>query len=211
MIKRPILCVITASNARLSHADIANAAVLAGAPMVQLRMKDASNTEMFDVAQTLRAITKGKALFIVNDSLEVALTVGADGVHLGKEDLPIEIAKRTVPEGFLIGASVSNAHEAKRAEKLGASYLGAGPVFATKNKLDKHPIGLAGLCEACGAVSIPVLAIGGITLENMPQTFQAGASGVAVISAISDAKAPLKAIRGLMASLKEEPLSRIWR
>jgi thiamine-phosphate diphosphorylase len=202
MLKRPIICAITASNARLSHADIANAAVQANVPMVQLRMKGTFSTEMYETARTLRAITKGKALLIVNDSLEMALTVGADGVHLGKEDLPVDAARRTSPKGFLIGASVSNAHEAKKAATLGADYIGTGPVFATKNKPGEPPIGLARLSEVCGVVSIPVLAIGGITLENAPQVMQAGASGVAVISAILDAKNPLEAIHSLVASLK---------
>jgi thiamine-phosphate diphosphorylase len=202
MLKRPILCAITASNARLSHADIANAAVRANVPMVQLRMKGAFSTEMYETARTLRAITEGKALLIVNDSLEVALTVGADGVHLGKKDLPVDAARRTSPKGFLIGASASNAHEAKKAATLGADYIGTGPVFATKNKPGERPIGLARLSEVCGVVSIPVLAIGGITLENAPQVMQAGASGVAVISAILDAKNLLEAIHSLLASLK---------
>jgi thiamine-phosphate diphosphorylase len=170
--------------------------------MVQLRMKGASSTEMHETARTLRAITKGKALLIVNDRLDVALMAGADGVHLGKEDLPIDAVRQIAPKGFLIGASVSNANEAKKAATLGADYLGAGPVFATKNKLGEPPIGLARLSEVCGVVSIPVLAIGGITLENAPQVMQAGASGVAVISAILDAKDPLAAICSLLASLK---------
>lgn len=202
MFKRPTLCAITASNAQLSHADIANAAVRANVPMVQLRMKGASSKEMYEAARTLRAITQGKAILIVNDRLEVALTAGTDGVHLGKEDLPIDAARRIAPKGFLVGASASDTEEAKKAEALGADYLGVGPVFATKNKLDEPPIGLARLSEVCGVVSIPVLAIGGITLENAPQVMQAGASGVAVISAILDAKDPLAAIRSLVASLK---------
>jgi len=160
MFKRPILCAITASNAQLSHADIANAAVRANVPMVQLRMKGASSTEMYETARTLRAITKGKALLIVNDSLEVALTVGADGVHLGKEDLPIDAARRISPKGFLIGASVSNAYEAKKPQRSELTTLERAPCLLRRISWINLQSGLLGCPRYAVSSRSPFLRLG---------------------------------------------------
>lgn len=202
MLQKPILCVIIDKNERFAPLDIARAALEASVSMVQLRMKPAPAKDAYELALAIRALTKGKALLIVNDRLDIALAAEADGVHLGQDDLPIDAAKRLALDGFIIGASASSPKEARKAQESSADYLGVGPVFATKNKPTKPPIGLDGLNGVCRPVSIPVLAIGGITPRNAQEALQAQASGVAVISAVYDALEPLRAMQDLLAALK---------
>lgn len=202
MLQKPILCVIIEKNERFTPLDIARAALESGVSMVQLRMKNAPAKDVYELALAIKALTKGKALLIVNDRLDIALAAEADGVHLGKEDLPLDAARKMAPPGFLVGASASSLEEANKAQSLGADYLGVGPVFATKNKPTKPPIGLEGLNRVCRSVSIPVLAIGGITPSNAQEALQAQASGVAVISAVYEALEPFKAVQDLLAALK---------
>ena len=169
-----------------SHAEVVEKAIDGGAPCIQLREKDASSRELYSHARELRAITREKdAVFIINDRLDIALAVGADGVHLGQDDLPAEAARRIMPSEMILGVSVENPRQAREAQAMGASYLGAGAVFATSTKADAgEPIGLQAFAEICRGVDIPVVGIGGINLQNAGQVIQAGAAGVAVISAI---------------------------
>jgi thiamine-phosphate pyrophosphorylase len=165
------------------------AAVEAGATVVQLRKKRASTEELVRIGVPLRDLP---ALFVVNDDVEAALRLHADGVHLGRTDSGIERARA---EGLLLGVSAASVDEAVEAARNGAAYIGAGPVWETPSKTDADPpIGLDGLAEICRAVAAPVVAIGGIDASNAADCIRAGAEGVAVIRAARDARAVLEAI-----------------
>lgn len=169
--------------------DTATAAVAAGATVVQLRLKDASTDELVERGRPFRDLP---ALFLVNDDVEAALRLKADGVHLGRSDAGSE---RALAEGLLLGLSASTLEEAREAEAAGAAYVGAGPVWATPSKPDAAaPLGLDGLAAVCSALSAPVVAIGGIDRSNAADCIRAGAAGVAVIRAADRARELLEAI-----------------
>jgi thiamine-phosphate pyrophosphorylase len=180
-------------HAIVSDLDTAGTAVEGGATVLQLRLKGASTRQIADQGYGYRHLCKLHGLtFVVNDDVEAALVLGADGVHLGQTDPG---AERAVAEGLLVGISAPGAEEARGAEALGAGYIGAGPVWATPSKPDAGPpIGLAGLAEICAAVSIPVVAIGGIDASNAAECLAAGAAGVAVVRAAADTKAVNEAL-----------------
>ena len=162
----------------------ARAAAEGGATVVQLRRKGASTDELVKAG---RGFCDLEVTFVVNDDVEAALLLGADGVHLGRDDPG---AERAVAAGLLLGTSAATVEEARAGEALGAAYVGAGPVWATPSKPDADPaIGLAGLAEICRAVAIPVVAIGGVDASNAGDCIRAGAAGVAVIRAAADARA----------------------
>ena len=162
---------------------VAKAAVDGGATVVQLRRKGASTDELVEVGQGFAGLD---ALFVVNDDVEAALRLGANGVHLGRGD---EGAERALAAGLLLGTSAASVAEALDGEQKGAAYIGAGPVWATPSKPDADPaIGLDGLAEICRAVSIPVVAIGGVDAANAGDCLRAGAAGVAVIRAATEAR-----------------------
>jgi thiamine-phosphate pyrophosphorylase len=169
--------------------ETARAAVDGGATVVQLRLKSASTDEIVERGRPFSALP---ATFVVNDGVEAALRLAADGVHLGRGD---EGAERALEEGLLLGLSAAGVDEARDAEARGATYIGAGPVWATPSKEDADPpTGLEGLREICAAVSTPVVAIGGIDASNARACIDAGAAGVAVIRAVRDAAAIRDAI-----------------
>ncbi len=213
-----------------SLSDVVREALAAGAPTIQLRIKDATARQLLEAAQTLLPIVRSAgALFIVNDRLDVALAVGADGVHLGPDDPPITDA-RAVADGaraedadtieaatgattgattgpaasaaaepFILGYSVDTTSGATRAEEGGADYLGVGAVYATSNKSDVgQVIGLEGLRRVVEAVSIPVVAIGGITPQRAPAVAETGACGSAAIGAVMGSVEPAEAVRALL-------------
>jgi len=188
-------------------------ALAGGAPTIQLRLKSASARELLEAAQTLMPVVRSAgALFIVNDRLDVALAAGADGVHLGPDDLPVKDVRRVadaravdadarsgVADTFIVGYSTDTTDEAARAEAEGADYLGVGAVYATANKSDAGDvIGLKGLRRVVKAVSIPVVAIGGITPERAPAVAKTGACGSATIGAVMSAAEPAEAVRELL-------------
>jgi thiamine-phosphate pyrophosphorylase len=176
-------------HAIVTDFEAAARAVEGGATVIQLRLKDAP-TE--DVIATGRPFLDLPATFVVNDDVEAALALGADGVHLGRDDSG---AEKAVEQGLMLGTSASSIDEARAGERLGAAYIGAGPVWATPSKPDADsPIGLDGLQEICEAVSIPVVAIGGIDATNAGDCIAAGAAGVAVVRAAADAKAVSEAL-----------------
>ena len=183
------------------HVVVASA-LRGGAPAIQVRAKNADATELFDLAGHIATLARGSgALLLVNDRLDVALAVGADGVHLGPEDLPVSAARDGAPEGFLIGYSTDDPGAARRAVEDGADYIGCGAVFATENKADAgRPIGPEGLSRVVEAVDIPVIGIGGITPENATHVAATGAAGCAVIGAIMTAHDPETAVRDLLAA-----------
>lgn len=167
------------------NVEVVEEAIAGGASVIQLREKDLSTREFLEEALLLRECTKRHGvLFIVNDRVDIALASGADGVHLGPEDMPLVHARRIAPH-LIIGYSCDTKEEAQAAERLGADYLGVGTVFPTTTKRDAGPpIGLERLREIVSSVRIPVVAIGGITPENVESVLAAGVDGVAVVSAI---------------------------
>jgi thiamine-phosphate pyrophosphorylase len=187
-----------------THLDVARAAVEAGAAALQLRDKEASSRQLFHLAQEMRRITLGTpTLFFVNDRVDIALAAGADGVHVGEEDLPVAKVREMVGEELLIGASVNRVATAKAAAAAGADYLGVGAIFPTPSKADAGaPIGLEVLRQIKQEVSLPLVAIGGITLENAPEVIAAGADGLAVISAIAAAEDMVAAAKNLIRLFK---------
>lgn len=179
-----------------SHIEVVQEVVAGGASVVQLREKEENTRTFLEEALSLRAITKEQGiLFIVNDRIDIALAACADGVHLGEEDMPIEYARRIAPH-LLIGASCDTEERAKELESQGADYLGVGTVFTTATKKDAgEPIGLERLRAIKKAVKIPVVAIGGITLENLKEVLATGVDGIAVVSAIVGSPSPYDATR----------------
>jgi thiamine-phosphate pyrophosphorylase len=176
-------------HAIVEDLDTARIAVEGGATVVQLRLKDAPTEQVVAVGQAFRELP---ATFVVNDDVEAALRLGADGVHLGRADPG---AERAVESGLLLGTSAASVDEARAGEAAGAAYIGAGPVWATPSKLDADPpIGLGGLAAIVAAVDAPVVAIGGVDASNAADGIRAGASGVAVIRAAPDAAALRAAI-----------------
>ena len=184
------------------------AAVSGGADAVQLREKDLPASELSALALRLREVTRARALLTVNGPLEVALAAGADGVHL-PEGAPMRLRPRS---GFLVGRSVHSAEAARRAEAEGADYLVAGPVYETRSHPGAQPAGLALIEEVASAVRVPVLAIGGVTAGRVEEVVRAGASGVAVISAVfaqPDPRAAAEALRrALDAAWERSPTPR---
>ena len=160
-----------------------------GATIVQVRVKDRTTEELVEIARPFLGLP---VEVVLNDDVEAAIEVGADGVHLGRSDAGAERAR---DEGLLLGLSASSVEEAVEAQERGADYIGAGPVWATPSKLDAEPpIGLEGLRMIADAVTVPVVAIGGVDASNAGDCIRAGAAGVAVIRAASDARAVLAAV-----------------
>lgn len=181
------LCVITDENlSGLRHHEVAAQSLRGGAPMIQLRDKQRDLRYLYDEALAIRRLCREHgALFIVNDRLDLAVAVEADGVHLGQEDLPAVLARPLLSPGMLLGVSTHSIEEARAAQAAGADYIGFGPVFPTGTKSGTRPVvGLDGIRKVKAAVQIPVVAIGGIALEQVSAVMEAGADGVAVISAI---------------------------
>jgi thiamine-phosphate pyrophosphorylase len=181
--------------------SVVESALEAGARAIQLRDKEASARELLGQATELRALThRWGALLFVNDRFDVALASGADGVHLGPDDLPVAEVRRSAPSAFLVGCSTDVPEEAAKAAADGADYIGCGAVFPTSTKADAGAeIGVEGLARVAGAVDIPVVGIGGITPQGARRIAQeSGAAGVAVIGAVMGAQDPAGAVRALM-------------
>jgi thiamine-phosphate pyrophosphorylase len=169
-------------HALVDSIEVAELAVAGGATVLQLRLKGAGTAARVEMGRRLRRLP---AMLVINDDVEAALGCGADGVHLGQDDRG---AERAVRAGLIVGISVASVDEAEDARALGATYLGAGPVWSTPTKIDAPPpIGLTGLAAICAAVPLPVVAIGGIDAGNAASCIDAGAAGVAVVRAARDA------------------------
>ena len=184
------LRLIVVTDARLAQPRsieaVVAAALEAGAPAIQLRDKQADARQLFEQAVRLRALTsRFQALLFVNDRFDVALAAGADGVHIGPDDMPLAAARRAVPRPFLIGTSTDDPAAARRAQEDGDDYIGCGAVFATTSKaVGDEQIGPVGLRRVVQAVSIPVVGIGGVSEGNVALVAEAGAAGAAVIKAV---------------------------
>jgi len=185
--------------------DILTAAADGGAKLFQYRDKTASMLDAYRQALQLRqAAAKAGALFIVNDRCDLALAVDADGVHLGQIDLPIDKARMILGQGKLIGLSTHNLDQVKAAADSGADYLGFGPIFATGTKPDHDPVvGIDGLRQAKRLTTLPMFAIGGITLETAAHIRAAGADGLAVISSIAQATDVAKTAAAFVACFRQ--------
>jgi thiamine-phosphate pyrophosphorylase len=179
-------------HAIVDELETARIAVEGGATVVQWRLKDAPRVDVVERGRATRSLCARYGVpFFVNDDVEAALMLGADGVHLGREDEGAETARE---QGLMLGLSATTIEEARAADGR-ADYIGAGPVWATPSKPDADPlIGLDGLRELCEAVSTPVMAIGGIDASNAADCIRAGAAGVAVIRAARNAAALRQAI-----------------
>ena len=181
-------------------ADVARLALEGGASMVQWRDKRRDKGEQLPQAQAIRELcAQHDALFLVNDHVDLALVVNADGVHLGQRDLPLAAARSLVPAEFIVGVSTNNAEEARRAQAGGASYVAVGSIFATGSKEVTRQADPERLREVKAAIDRPVVAIGGIDASNVDLVLAAGADAVAVISAVcaaNDVRAAARELAG---------------
>lgn len=190
------LYLIADIEAALAHPflKVVEEAILGGVTVVQLRVKNKTKAEFLRAARAMRSLTRSYGVpFIINDDLEVTLTVDADGVHLGQSDMKITEARKILGSSTIIGVSTHNVEEALAAEKAGADYAGVGTVFPTTSKSDIHGIiGISGITAVRNSVKLPLVGIGGIGLSNVASVVEAGMDGVAVISAIMSSIDPKK-------------------
>lgn len=183
--------------------DVIGAAVRGGADCIQLREKDYTGRELLQAGHLLRRITREAGVrLIINDRIDVAKAVDADGVHLGQDDLPIEVARDMLGPDKIVGISTHSVAEALAAERAGANYIGLGPMKPTQTKLDTEPVvGPSGLLEVRRHVQVPIVAIGGIKAEDTAEIIRNGANAVAVISAVvgaDDVEGAARTIRSIV-------------
>ncbi|MBI3455617.1 MAG: thiamine phosphate synthase [Candidatus Rokubacteria bacterium] len=182
---------------------VADAVLAAGARWVQLRDKTASTRALAGLARCVGArVRAAGGVFIVNDRLDVALAAGADGVHLGQDDLPPADARAVAP-GLVLGVSTHSLDQARRAQDDGADYVALGSIFATGSKPSFELVGLEALPLVRPHVTVPLVAVGGITVERVPAVLAAGADAVAVISAIGMARDPGEAAAAFLAAIRQ--------
>lgn len=178
--------------------DCVREALEGGVTLVQYRAKTASSAEMYNEALQLKALCDSfNVPLIINDRLDIAMAVGAAGVHLGQDDLPCAAARKLLGEDYIIGVSAHNPAEAKTALQSGADYLGCGAVFGTATKADVKKLGTEGLTAICREKGLPVVGIGGVTADNYREVRAAGADGAAIVSGIlaqPDIRATVRAI-----------------
>ncbi len=186
------------------YREVVSACINGGAGIIQLREKTWSASRLIQVGREIRELTrKSGTLFIVNDRVDLALALEADGVHVGQDDLPLPVVRKLAGNKMIIGVSAGNPREALEAENNGADYIGVGPVYPTETKKDtRSPRGLEILAEIRQAVSLPIYAIGGIKLHNVAPVIRAGADGAAVVSAVVGAADIAAAARALTAEIE---------
>lgn len=179
-------------------ADQVDECIRGGATFIQLREKDITFDKYVEIAKEIKKVTDKYSIpFVVNDNVEVALASGADGVHVGQQDMQACDVRKKIGENKILGVSANTVEQALLAEKMGANYIGVGAVFSTNTKSDAQAVSYDTLKSICDAVSIPVVAIGGITKQNILQLKGCKADGVAVVSAIFAQKNILEASREL--------------
>ncbi|MFC2069617.1 thiamine phosphate synthase [Chloroflexota bacterium] len=192
-----------------NHIEVAGQAIRGGASTIQLRDKVRSKSKVLPVAQELQALcTESNVLFIMNDFPDIAMAADADGLHLGQDDLPVKAARKLLPPGKVIGCSATSVEQAIVAEAEGADYIAVGAIYPTSSKTSTTtPAKVVGpeiLYKVRQAISVPLVAIGGITSENTPEVIAAGADSVAVISAVLGAESPERASRQIANIFKEK-------
>ena len=174
--------------------NIIEEAIKGGTTIVQLREKTASTKEFYDLALRVKEITSRYGVpLLINDRIDIALAVGSEGVHIGQDDMPADIAREIIGEDKILGVSASTVEEAKKAEIDSADYIGSGAVFPTATKDDADSVSKEELKEIVDSIDIPVVAIGGITVENASTLKGSGIAGVSVVSAIMSAEDPKEA------------------
>jgi thiamine-phosphate diphosphorylase len=199
---RVIVVVEAGLAAPRSVVEIVQAALAGGARAIQLRNKGDSARELMAAGERLAPLLRqAGTLFFINDRLDVALALDADGVHLGPDDLPVAAVRAAAPTGFLIGRSADEARVALGSVADGADYIGCGTVFATSTKPDAgQVIGVEGLRRVVEAVPVPVVGIGGVTVERVREVTETGAAGVAVVNAVMSASDPASVVRRMLQS-----------
>ena len=178
-------------------------ALSGGVTLLQLREKEKSTRGYMDLAEKVHRLTqKYNVPLLIDDRLDVALAIGAEGVHLGREDMPVSVARKLAGEHFIIGATAKTVVQAKEAEKSGADYLGVGAIYPTKTKVKTIITSLETLRDICNSVSIPVNAIGGLNCENIGILKGVPISGICIVSAVMQAENPCMAAKKLHEQLK---------
>ena len=195
-------------QSRFTHMELTRLAIAGGADTIQFRQKHGSTAEMIEVARNMKNFcAEAGVSFIVNDRLDVAIAAKADGVHLGQDDFPIPMGKELLGKDRIIGGSAATMEEARKCLSDGADYVGFGPVFPTASKDDAGPVsGIEVLKQVVESVSLPIIAIGGISADNTAEVLKAGAHGIAVISAVCCRKNPEQATRILYRALHKAML-----
>lgn len=188
-----------------THVEIAQAALAGGAKIIQIRDKHASDRKFYEAALRIREMTeRAGALFFVNDRVDIAASIGADGVNIGQSDMPVDAARALLGHEAIIGVSANCLEQAVQARNGGADYIGFGPVFATNTKPDAGPVsGLETLRKVCREISLPVVAIGGINLDNIASVAANGAACAAVVSAVVCAPDMVKATAELVKEFQQ--------
>jgi thiamine-phosphate pyrophosphorylase len=189
----------------LGMVETTRRAVRGGVTMVQLRDKSASTAKMIDTGRALKAVLAGTGVpLIINDDVEAAIAVQADGIHVGQDDMAFEQVRARVGGNMILGLSVKTGKVARPADPHFVDYAGIGPIFATKTKLDHSPaIGFDGLATLVAISPVPAVAIGGVKKEHIVSCFNAGAKGVALVSAICGRPDPEQAARELAQQVRE--------
>lgn len=182
--------------------EVVSNVIEGGAQMIQFRDKESSDKDFLEDAKRIKKITdKRKIPFIINDRLDVALYLDCDGVHLGQKDLPYDFAKEILGNKKIVGISAETLRQAKKAQRLGADYIGLGPIFFTTSKKIEKPIGIEVIRRACQQIKIPVFAIGGINRDNVSELVKVGCHRVAVIASVICAPDSKKAAKELLRKL----------
>lgn len=192
------------TDARRDPVPTVRAALSAGVPVIQVRVGDeVTDRDAYALTRTVLALCRDAgATCLVNDRVDVALAAGADGVHVGADDLPVEAARRILGPDAVVGATARDPATARAAVAAGATYLGVGPAYVTRTKDGlPDPIGVSGIGAVASTVDRPVIAIGGVTAARIPELLSVGAHGVAVVAAVNDAPDPAAATRALLAAL----------
>ena len=190
---------------KFSHPDLARMAIDGGANTIQFRQKKGSSLDMFRNAETIMQLCRDASVtMIVNDRIDIALAVDADGVHLGQSDIPLPVARKLLGAQKLMGGSATDFDELRKVIEGGADYVGFGPVFGTMSKENPgNPRGISFMKEVVERSSIPVVAIGGIKLNHVKELFATGIHGIAVISAICCEPDPAKATQRFLTAIKK--------
>ncbi|MEZ4703434.1 MAG: thiamine phosphate synthase [Rhodothermales bacterium] len=188
---------------RFPHEELARRAIAGGADTIQFRQKTGGiRHKLYSASRTAEVCREAGVPLLIDDHIELFLATEAAGVHVGQTDLPVGLVRRILGDAAIIGATANTTRQALEAEEAGASYIGFGPVFPTQSKDNPASLrGLDGLADVCARVRIPVIAIAGITVDRVRDVLEAGAHGVAVMTAVTNAPDPEASTRGFRAAI----------